>query len=71
MTKELLGLNLNLKNLKPRCAAALQFVCSEVLLKPRILRGLGWTVFVVVVLLFVVCCCFKIHIRSSTYVAGR
>jgi len=51
MTKELLGLNLNLKNLKPRCAAALQFV--------------------VVVLLFVVCCCFKIHIRSSTYVAGR
>ena len=43
------------------------FMCihhySEVLLKPRILRGLGWTMFVVVVVLFVVCCCcFKTHV---------
>ena len=45
MTKELLGLNL--KNLKPRCAAALQ-------LKPRFLRGLGWTVLCCVVLCCVV-----------------
>ena len=34
-------------------------VCSEVLLKPRILRGLGWTGFVVCC---VCCCCFKTHV---------